>query len=155
GGGLLANVRRLTDPELLVEKADVILVYPVAGGDGRAFLPYNSVLLEAVLADPIDRLPEVLRLAWLIAQFNFDLPKFQGELARYQLADTAELAMICATLAAAEDVELARFDEPTLTLAVGAWCSRLASTTRDLPGILQNWWTTYQASRPEWNIAIT
>jgi hypothetical protein len=154
GGGLLANLRRLTVPELMVDQADVILIYPIVGGDGRAFLPYNSVLLEAVLADPIHGLPEVLRLAWLVAQLNCDLPKFQGELTRDQLAETAELAMLCPTLEAAQDVELARLDEPTLKLAIDSWCSQSAATIPELPATLQDWWNTCQTSRPDWDVAI-
>ena len=60
----------------------MILVQPVLGGAGAAHWLYNSVHIEAVLANPVAELPEVVRLGWLLAQLNFDLPMFVGDLLR-------------------------------------------------------------------------
>ena len=68
----MAAIGRLTERELVVERADVILVHPVLGGGGWAYPPYNAVCFEAVLANPIAELPEVVRLGWLLAQLNLD-----------------------------------------------------------------------------------
>src|SRR5690606_13903802 len=78
GGGLLAGIGRLTEPELIVQQADVLLLKPALGGAGSAHLPYNSVSIEAVLTNPQAALPETLRLAWLLAQLHHDLPMHQG-----------------------------------------------------------------------------
>src|SRR5690606_23019649 len=80
GGGLLATLARLTTAGLVPEMADVILVHPVLGGGGAAHWQYNSVQFEAVLANPLAELPEVLRLGWLLAQLNFDLPLYEDHL---------------------------------------------------------------------------
>jgi hypothetical protein len=153
GPGLLAEIGRRTQADLLVERADVILVHPALGGGGATHLPYNSCRIEAVLANPHFRLPEVARLAWLIAQLHHDLPVHQGELSRQRVAEVAELAMIPPVLAAAEEVELLRSDEPTLRLALTAWLGGRQDGDA-IAAILHNWWNTYQESRPPWSIAL-
>src|SRR5262249_29629876 len=72
GPGLLKQLAELTAPELLVEQAEVVLVQPAYGGGGEAYLSYNAVHVEALLANPVSELPEVLRLGWLLAQLNLD-----------------------------------------------------------------------------------
>ncbi len=154
GPGLLTTLGRMTDPELIVEQAEVVLVYPVLGGGGRAHLPYNTVEFEAVVADPITGLPEVVRLAWLIGQLNCELPKYQGEMTRDQLSETVEQAMIPAVLAASEDVELARCDAATIKLALLSWTNQDVSANPALSDLLLNWWETYHSSRPPWHVAL-
>ena len=149
GPGLIASVARLTEADLIADSADVILVQPALGGAGTAHWLYNSVSIEAVLANPFAELPEVARLGWLLAQLNLDLPRFQGDLARDRLARAGPLAMLPPLLAAAEDVELARNNEDTLTLALAAWRAPAVD-----PKQLIVWWETYQSTRPPWTVAI-
>jgi hypothetical protein len=70
GAGMMQEIGRLTDPDLIVECCDVMLIHPALGGGGEAHLSYNSVRFEAVLANPVAELPEAIRLAWLIAQLH-------------------------------------------------------------------------------------
>jgi hypothetical protein len=157
GPGLLASVRRLTEPDIVPDQADVILVHPVQGGGGRAYLPYNSLAIEAVLANPSPELPEVARLGWLWSQLNADLPKFQGEIPRPRLAMLAAFATLPPILQAAEDVELAAFRPESLAHAIEVWrlpAAELAVDSAHLAGILGQWWETYLASRPAWAIAL-
>jgi hypothetical protein len=154
GPGLLATLGRMTDPELIAEQANVVLVSPVLGGGGRAHLPYNSVEFEAVIADPIAGLPEVVRLAWLVGQLNCDLPKHQGEMTRDQLTQTAAWAMIPAVLSAAEDVELAHCDTAMIRLALESWTVWKVVENSALVDQLTNWWETYHRNRPAWHVAI-
>jgi hypothetical protein len=149
GPGLIAAVKRLTQSDLLVDRADVILVQPVLGGAGAAHVLYNSVRIEAVLANPIVELPEIVRLAWLLAQLNLDLPMFQGDLPRDRLARVGRLAMLPPVLAAAKEVELVRNNVETLTLALSAWRAPQVE-----PNTLMEWWETYRAARPPWMVAL-
>jgi hypothetical protein len=149
GAGLMKGIARLFDPDLVVEQADVILVQPALGGGGSAHPPYNSLHIEAVLTNPLAELPEVVRLGWLWAQLNLDLPKFQDALHRDRLHQIGRLAMIPAVLAAAEDVELARLDEATLAMALTAWRASGAE-----PAQLLEWWETRQATAAAWNVAL-
>jgi len=151
GPGLLAGIGRLTEPGILVEQADVLVVYPVAGGGGAAHLAHNAVSIEAVLANPWPQLPEVARLAWLIAQLNLDLPRFTETLRDPRRV--AALAMIPPTLAAADDVELVHDDPSTLSLALQAWRpgGRDESAAADC---LERWWKTWSAGRTDWPVAL-
>ena len=149
GGGLMTTVRRLTDADVVVETADVILVQPVLGGGGRAHPLYNAVTFEAVLANPDATLPEVVRLGWLWAQLNLDLPKFHEQIGRVAMAQVGPLAVLPAVLAAAQEVELAHFDRQTLETALAAW----RAPPIEIDGLL-GWWETYQASNPSWTVAL-
>jgi hypothetical protein len=155
GGGLLAVVRRLTEPDVVVDEADVILVQPVWGGSGSAHPLYNALALEAVLVNADAALPEVARLGWLWAQLNLDLPKFQDSLGRDAMAVVGPLAVLPAVLAAAQEVELVKFDRQTLETALAAWRGGPMHIERkvDVDGLL-GWWETYQASNPSWTVAL-
>lgn len=150
GPGLLAELARLTGPGLLVAEAEVILVQPVLGGAGAAHWLYNSVHIEAMLANPVPELPEVLRLGWLLARLNLDLPMFEGDLRRDRLREVGALAMMPAVLTAAEEVEWARLSESSLAAALAAWHLDAAD-----PLVLLRWWETYLASRPPWDVALS
>jgi hypothetical protein len=153
GPGLLNQIATRTEPELIVPQVELALVHPALGGASRACLPYNSVLFEALIADAHDQLPETVRLAWSIAQLNCDLPKHQGDLKREQISEVAALAMIPATLTAAQEVELARFDPATVQLAIDSWIWP-RPTNAKLAEQLTAWWETYSASRPSWAVAL-
>jgi hypothetical protein len=118
GPGLLAAIGRQYGAGWLVDSATIVLVPPVLGGAGAAYPIYNRVTFEAVLANPIAQLPEVLRLAWLLAQLHPDLvpdsqqPPWQR---------SARLALVTEVLTAAEGVELASADRAHFLLAAEHW----------------------------------
>lgn len=149
GPGLLHTLRQLTEPEVVVDSADVLLVQPLVGGAGAAYSPYNTLKFEAMLANSVAALPEVVRLGWLWAQLNLDLPQYQDHVGRDRLAVIGPLALIPPTLAAAQEVELARCDAETLSLALDTW-----QTEPVAPELLLEWWSTYQATNPSWAAAL-
>jgi hypothetical protein len=154
GPGLLAEIGELTEPELIVNQGTVSMVHPVLGGGGIAYPEYNAVIWEAVLTNPVPQLPEVVRLGWLLSQLNLELPRYQGDLQRERAIELGSWAMLPATLAAAQELELAKLDEATMRLAVKAWrmpVPRSSAFVHDL----MSWWQTYLADRPPWNVAIT
>jgi hypothetical protein len=106
GPGLLRKIGELTDASLLPERADVLLVHPAWGGGGQAFLKYNAVAVEAVLANPHPQLPEVARLAWLVSQLQLDVPAVSEMVTPGRLPYVAALALLPATLEAGRYVEL-------------------------------------------------
>src|SRR5439155_20152019 len=97
------------------------LVNPALGGGGEAHLAYNSLRIEAVLANPNAELPEVVRLAWLIAQLQLDLPKYSDTIHADRLPQIARYAMLPPTLLAAEAVELMRFTPELIGQAISVW----------------------------------
>jgi hypothetical protein len=155
GPGMLHEMGRLTEPSLLSDRAEVVMVLPVLGGHGTAHLPVNLVTLEAVLTNADESLPEIVRLAWLLGQLQFDLPMVSERLVSRRIAHLAQVAMLPPALAAAADVELAEFSEAQLAHAAVAW--RVASTPDDALRIARaswQWWATYQNGRVAWPVAV-
>jgi hypothetical protein len=165
GPGLFAAVSRCVGPETLVESAEVVLVDPVAGGGGAAYPRYNTVVFEALLADPVPRLPEVVRLAWLVSQLSCDRPDFQEQLfpssefkelwTRDRLESLAGMALLPAVLATGEELELTNCDRPTVELALNSWALKNVENSPISAALLFDWWTTYRNSGSKWNVALS
>lgn len=153
GNGLLAHVKRLTEPDWLVEQASAVLVQPLLGGDGYAESRLNRIVVEAVLTNPIAELPEVVRMAWLLSQLQSDLPKFTEELSPKRAVPIVALASLMVSLAAAEVLEQARCDGDYIRLAIEQWQIAIPAI-EDIELVLIPWWETYLQTRPAWSIAL-
>jgi hypothetical protein len=151
GPGLLAAIGRRTEGGMLAESAEVVFVFPALGGAAEAHLAFNKITIEAVLTNPLAELPEVVRLGWLLATLNLDLPKYTEAIPRERLERLAKLAMLPVALAAAAEVELTPNKAPSLAEAIVAW--RLAEGD-GLAETLESWWQTYQEARPAWSVAL-
>jgi hypothetical protein len=153
GPGLIWNIANLTEAGLVPEQADVLLVFPAFGGFGAAHLQANAVRIEAVLANPNADLPEVVRLAWLLAQLNLDLPRHSEEIHADRLPHVARLAMIPPTLKAAEAVELVQYSPELVARAIAAWQLAVPPGV-DAASIVSDWWETYQLDKPPFRVAL-
>lgn len=153
GPGLLSRIFALTDPKLMVDAADIVLVLPALGGGGEAQLQNNSVRIEAVLTHPHPQLPETVRLGWMLSQLHLDLPHFSEAMQIDRLPHVAALAMLPATLAAAEQVELASFNDETVRLAIDAWQVRTLGAA-DPVDVVMRWWEAYAEARPPFEVAF-
>lgn len=153
GPGLLHQLASLTDERLLPESCTIVLLHPALGGAGQAHLAYNQVQIEAVLANATPELPEVVRLGWLIAQLQLDLPAFSDQIHADRLPHIARFALLPPILAAAETVELAAFTPLALKLAISTW--RLAvPADLDAATLLSDWWQTCRETQPSWPVAL-
>ena len=153
GPGLLHAIGRLTDERLVADRATVVAVHPAFGGGGSASLATNAVRIEAVLTNVVDGLPEVVRLGWLLAQLNHELPIFSDRVHGSRLALIAQLAMLPATLQASETVELSQLTPFTIAEALPAWQIDIAAD-KDIAVTLFDWWHTYLETKPAWDIAL-
>ncbi len=153
GKAILGRVGQLTDERLIAARADVIVVYPATGSGWQAHLDYNSVRVEPVPIDSSDELPQVVRLAWLLAQLNVDLPVFSERIPGGHRPPIAALAMLPAALSAAAGLELASCDLPTIRTAIENWQIEVASE-HDTAETVFDWWETYQASKPPTSVAL-
>jgi hypothetical protein len=153
GKPLIETMGRITDPGLLVDRAEVILACPVREGGGRAHLLYNTVTIEAVGEDPIEDLPEVVRLAWLCSQLNADLPMYQDEVHRDRLVHVAALAMIPAVLWAAASLQGQNVNPRLVARAVELWTDNVESPEQAAE-TLSDWWQTYQSQKPHFRVAL-
>jgi len=157
GPGLLAHLGRLTQKNLLVAEARVVLLQPVLGGDGVAHVDQNLVHIEAVLTNPMVELPEVVRLAWLLSQLHLDLPLHSEAIGSGVLARIAPLAMLPPILAAAEVIELSKCNESVAELAIEHWhipVPKDRDVHTDIVPIMMDWWETYLQTRPGWQTAL-
>ncbi len=152
GPGLLHEVARLTEEGFLAESAEVVFVAPFVGGHGRVNMRTNRVILEAVLANPHSDLPEPLRLGWLLAQLNADLPKYAEVIPGQRQELVAQLATLPVVLAASETVEWSTCDVATIARALECW--HLATDfPAELAQLLFSWWQTYTRGSSTWAIA--
>ncbi len=157
GPGLLAHLGRLTQKDLLVSDARVVLLQPILGGAGIAHLDQNLVRIEAVLTNPLSELPEVVRLTWLLSQLHLDLPLHSETIGANLLARLAPLAMLPPTLAAAEVMELSKCDELMAALAIEQWhipVPRDKDVQTEIVPVMMDWWETYLQTRPAWHTAM-
>ena len=154
GPGLLRGVQRLTEDGVIAENADIVIVHPALGGGGDAFLPYNLVTIEGVLANPHAELPETVRLGWLIAQLNADLPRYGENIHADRLPAVAGFALLPPILQAAEDVELVHASPTLLARAIEAWDLPVPADIEPT-ALIADWWSTYRDGRPPWGVALT
>jgi hypothetical protein len=145
GPGLLAAVRRLTSPDWLARSATVVLVPPLLGGGGQAYPGDGLVTFEALLANPLPRLPEVLRLGWFLAQLQDDGIPTGPHSGPEDWRKAVPLALVAVVLAAAEDVELASADRPHMEQALTVWLDEAAAAET-----LCDWWQDYARRGPGW-----
>lgn len=153
GPGVLASVFGATDPRLMVDAADVVLVLPALGGAGQAQLQNNSVRIEAVLANPHPKLPETLRLAWMLSQLHLDLPVFAEEIHPDRLPHVAAFAMVPAVLAAAEFVDVIQLTDDSVRSAIDAWHIEAPQDVDPVDTVLR-WWEAYVEARPPFETAF-
>jgi hypothetical protein len=153
GPGMLREIARLTDDGVVPEFAEIVLVSPVVGGAGTAYAAQNRVTLEAVLVNPHAQLPEIVRIAWLMAQLNSDLPRFAEALPPRHGGRAFALAMLAPALTAGETVELAPCDEAALEGALEAWRLR-EGLPPDAASRLWQWWDTWLNGASSWPVAV-
>jgi len=153
GPGLMILIGQRTEPELIVDAAEIIVVQPVTGGWGAPHLPYNSVSIEGVLTNPRPELPEVVRIAWMVAQLNCDLPAYSQNLLQLRVPYLTSLAMIPPVLTAAEEVELLRYDVPTIAAALEAWDIPVPDR-QQAATILWQWFEVFRQGDSRWRTAL-
>jgi hypothetical protein len=152
GPGLLKQIARLTEESFAAPAAEVVLVQPVVGGAGYADFKANRVLFEAVLTNPHAALPEALRLGWLLAQLNADVPVYAEAVSPDLLPRVTALATLPVVLSAAETVEWATCDLATIELALGCWHMPSESPQQTAEQLFR-WWRAYEGGSTTWPVA--
>jgi hypothetical protein len=164
GPGLLSQIARSTEQNVVAAGAEVVLVYPLVGGNGFAYRALNAVTIEATPTDPCAELPEVVRLAWLLSQLNLDLPAYADRVLPANRDMVGRWATIPPVLAAAEYVGLAPFSLEAIHQALVVWRlvdqhggeSPIAdrAPTLTTATTLMAWWTTLQQGQTPWAVAL-
>ena len=158
GPQLLTAFAHQTSPQMLVPRADVFLSPAVAGVGGRAYLPYNSVLMEMTADEdsgPLfaGQIPErIFTLCWLLGQLNLDLPMYSDNLSRGGYEKVGALAIIPALLSAAESKGVGQCSLESVTERLNAWLPEFASA--ETANTVWNWWQTYTNGDTTWGVAL-
>lgn len=152
GNALMAHLKRLIAFTLPRSDLEVLAVYPLVNGDGFVSLTEKKAVIEAVFVNPNPELPEVIRVAWLVAQIISSGEK-RKSLASKRRNDINALALLPSVLAVGEVVELTRCDESTLQLAIDQF-SPARPEFPNLSKTLLHWWETYLQTKPEWSIGL-
>ena len=106
GPGLLAAIGRLTHQELLPSKATVAMVQPTISGGGGADPGTGFAWIEAMLTNPHQDVPEVLRLGWLLARLGLARPAASRLVEADRLPGVASLALLPIMIEAGRELEL-------------------------------------------------
>jgi hypothetical protein len=150
GPGLLLQAHRASHGAVLPDHVAVHLVHPALGGGGFAHPIYGSIRFESVLANRLEQLSEVVRLAWLIAQLPTDVGKATDPDSPIAILPWAVLPL---TLYAAAEVQLVQFDQPTLALALAEWDFPAESVAISAEQ-LWRWWNEYLSDEIAWEEAV-
>ena len=142
GAGLLKGIAHRIGEAELAREATIVPCHPQRGG-GSADPENGTVRIEAVLVNPVPQLPEVARLGWLLAQL-----KKQGSSKNVL---TQRLALIPAVLEAGEEVELTRYDQASVSLALTQWVGVDASSIASHASVIMQWWEKAQVGEFPWN----
>lgn len=153
GTPLLANIIRWAEPSILVEQADAIVIHPVTEGYGTTYPLHNLLCVEGsyhAAAAP----PDVVRLAWQVSLLATDLPRVADQFPSLQRSiQVSSVAHVPVVLMAAQDLELTKFDRPTLEQSLADWLGPSVATPERAEGVWL-WWEVYRDTRPPWPTAL-
>lgn len=156
GPGLWYQLCSLLEAGLFVETADVCLVMPLVGGFGWAQLQTNRCHIEAVLTNSDPQITEVMRLAWLLGQLDFDRPTYSDLINSKRLRKVAGLAMLPPIFMAAELLGLCSFSSASLQQAIELWrIETSANKSAALAEVLMIWWDTLRSGKTDWSVGLT
>jgi hypothetical protein len=132
---------------------NVFVVHPVGGGRSRPFPLHNLLCVEGDYDDQAAP-PDVVRLTWQVSLLNTDMPRVADQFPNlHRSLHVSSVAHIPVVLAAAQDMELAKCDRPTLERALALWLSPMPGLVT-LAEQLWDWWEVYRDTRPAWPVAL-
>jgi hypothetical protein len=166
GPGLWHQLKSLLDPAIFVDHAEIYLVSPVLGGMGWAHLLTNRCHLEAVLTNGHPKLSEVMRLAWLLSQLDFDRPMYSDLINLHRLRTVAGMAMLVPLLVAAEELGILQMNSELLAQAIHWWQiipnrvkdpsqQAISNQIHSVAEVLLVWWDTLRSGETQWSLALT
>ncbi|MEE2936598.1 MAG: hypothetical protein VYA84_11445 [Planctomycetota bacterium] len=119
-------------------RIDALVVQPIRGGDGGYDTERKRIWVEAMLTDADPRIPEIMRVAWLITRLTIDA--YIRDEADDALAGSWSLISLPLVLEAGRELEILREPELPICQAANLWRFCDESTARTL----QRWWEQYR-----------
>ena len=153
GPGLLKNLSQQTGTWIAPESAEILLVAPLLGGGGRALLGHSKAQMEAVLVHADPEIPEMVRLAWLIAQLGVDRAPYRESIPAGRFPLVIQLALVPPVLLAAESVEWTTFHPDRIRQVLAAWYIPTLPN-RPTHEWLLHWWESVRQEKLSWEVAL-
>ncbi len=120
------------------------LVQPVRGGDGGMIAGENpsnaAIWIEAMLTDASPRVPEVLRVAWLLTRLAIEHHLIEKQPSP-EMALAWELASVPLVLRAAAEFDITRAESLPIAEAMEVW--RLRSPAGTIKRV-ESWWREFE-----------
>lgn len=156
GPGLLQAIAQQAGITL-PPQVSIGLMQPISNGGGLASYDRSGILVEAVLNHQDPRLPETLRLGWLIAQCS--LPVRSG---RTDYGDVSQhaLALVPFTLSVGEQAGATILNTDVILAALKHWAGgphwRPQEITQPemMAEVLHTWWTETASSKLDWHASV-
>jgi hypothetical protein len=164
GAGLLRRIATQTHESFIPKNVVCVLLSPYRGGDGDCDTETSTLWIEAVLTNPVARVPEVLRLAWLVSRIGIgnrvlSAPGIDighggstGDAARSAMV--VSLAAVPVVLEAAAFLELGppMSESPEqIATAVQAWCGQMGP---DVVETIGRWWSQSEELKPPFPVSL-
>ena len=132
-------------------RMDVLLVKPMRGGDGGFDAESRSIWIEAMLTDVSVRVPEVLRLAWLVTQCNIDhhLQEMKEDAIQDEHSDLKpawSLATVPLVLKCASELDLVAAPDLPISESLELWRFISGDTASEIAvsEIVVDWWKSVE-----------
>ena len=154
GPGLLREVERQVwqnspPADWWPSLATISAVQPLAGGGGGFDPDSDSIWIEAMLTDADPRVPEVLRVVWLVTSLAIET-HIRGRTGQRMMSNAWSLVSVPLVLSAASRLELFRSDDLPIGRAVQMWRGGSAETIETL----EHWWHGFADSSTPLPVAL-
>lgn len=151
GRGLMRQLAAQTHASLIPQSVVAMLVQPVGGGGGDADPQSGRFWIEAMLTDAAPEVPEVLRVAWLVARVGVASPAANRMIDPEHLPSVAATALVPMVLSAGRELDLLRGDELPIDRAFALWDPNASEATVET---LQRWWQQMQSGETPFPVGI-
>src|SRR6056297_177735 len=151
GPGLVREIRQATHADLLPKRATLCFVQPVCGGGGQIDPLRQRVWVEAMLTNADPAVPEVLRVAWLIARLGMRQAQANRLIDPAHLPAVTALALVPIVMHAGQELELFAPGELPLRRAMELWQQ---APTPQMVDVLGDWWEQFSSGETPFPVAI-
>lgn len=151
GPGLLVQITQQTHAGLLPKRAAVQLVQPIRGGGGDIDPKRLNVWVEAMLTNADAAVPEVLRVAWLLARLGMAHGSGNRMVDPQHLPSIAAVALVPIVLRAGQELDLVAPGPLPIERALELWQHAPNPSTT---AVLSDWWQQWTTAPMPFPVAI-
>ncbi|QDS92929.1 hypothetical protein FF011L_16840 [Roseimaritima multifibrata] len=151
GRGMLVQIGQQTHADLLPKKVEIRLVQPVSGGGGYVDFQHQAIWVEAMLTNVDPQVPELLRIAWLVARLGIGQGGANRMVEATHLPVVAALGLIPIVLQAGQNLDLVPPGELPIQRTLDLWQQGAAPATTL---VLQDWWRQVNSGSTPFPVAL-